>query len=53
MKPVVKAGYISQLFNYDFGEPPHTLIFPARLHFMEAEALVILANAPEQIKEKT
>ena len=50
--PTVKAGYVGQLLNYDFGEPPHTLIFPAKLHFMEAEALITLAKAPEEIKEK-
>jgi len=33
------------------GAPPHSLVFPGRLHFMEAEALIILAKAPEQIRE--
>jgi diphthine synthase len=48
----VKAGTITQLENYDFGKPPHTLIFPAKLHFMEAEALKILAKAPKEILEE-
>jgi diphthine synthase len=47
----VKAGYVGEIINHDFGSPPHTLIFPAKLHFMEAEALITLAGAPEQIKE--
>jgi len=49
--PVVKADYVAELENYDFGPPPHSLIFPGRLHFVEAEALITLANAPESVKE--
>jgi len=49
--PLVKAGYIEEIINYDFGAPPHTLIFSGKLHFMEAEALITLADAPEEIKE--
>jgi len=48
--PIVKAGYLGDLMNHDFGDPPHTLVFPAKLHFMEAEALITLAGAPEQIR---
>jgi diphthine synthase len=47
----VKAGAIENLLSYDFGKPPHAIIFPGRLHFMEAEALVILAGAPESLLE--
>ncbi|MGQ9506860.1 MAG: diphthine synthase [Candidatus Bathycorpusculaceae bacterium] len=49
--PTVKADLIRELLNYDFGEPPYSLIFPAGLHFMEAEALITLAGAPEKIRE--
>lgn len=49
--PIVKAGYLGEIIDCDFGSPPHTLIFPSKLHFMEAEALISLANAPEKIKE--
>jgi len=38
------------VINYDFGVPPHTLIFPGKLHFMEAEALITLAGAPEEVR---
>jgi len=49
---VVKAGSVKDLMAYDFGDPPHVLVVPAeRLHFMEAEALCVLAGAPEQIRE--
>ena len=48
---VVKADYVERLMEYNFGPPPHTLIFPAgRLHFVEAEALITLAGAPEDIR---
>jgi len=50
-KPVVRAGYLGEVMDHDFGAPPHTLIFPSRLHFMEAEALITLAKAPERIRE--
>ncbi len=50
--PIVKAGYVGDIMNHDFGDPPHTLVFPAKLHFMEAEALINLAGAPEQIRER-
>jgi diphthine synthase len=50
MQPVVKAGYIGELMYYDFGAPPHTLIFPGKMHFMEVEALIALAGAPEKVR---
>ncbi len=48
--PTLKADFLNELINFDFGEPPMTLIFPAQLHFMEAEALVALAGAPAKIR---
>jgi len=50
-KPTAKADYVKQLMRFDFGKPPHSLVFLGKLHFMEAEALVTLANAPERIRE--
>jgi diphthine synthase len=49
--PTVKAGLIKELLGYDFGGPPHSMIFPGKLHFMEAEALIVLAGAPEKVRE--
>jgi len=49
--PTVKAEFLRQLLGYDFGKPPHSLVFPGKLHFMEAEALVVLAGAPEKVRE--
>jgi diphthine synthase len=43
--PVVKALPINKLMDFDFGAPLHVLVVPAQLHFMEAEALVKLAEA--------
>jgi diphthine synthase len=40
------------MLNHDFGNPPHTLVFPGELHFVEAEALVALADAPKKVLEK-
>jgi diphthine synthase len=47
----VRAGYVRDLLNYDFGSPPHIVAFAGKLHFMEAEALVALANAPREVLE--
>ena len=44
---VIKADLLSRLRDIDLGGPLHILIVPARLHFMEAEALRFLAGAPE------
>ena len=46
--PIVKAGYVENVTNYNFGAPPHTLVFPGKLHFIEAEALITLAQLPAQ-----
>ena len=51
-KPIVKACYVENMITYDFGSPPHTLVFPGKLHFMEAEALVTTAGAPEEVRER-
>jgi len=52
MDGVVKAGSVESLMSFDFGDPPHVLVVPSeRLHFMEAEALRVLAGAPEWVKE--
>jgi len=49
--PIVKAGYVETLVSHDFGSPPHTVVFPGKLHFVEAEALVTLAGAPRDVLE--
>jgi len=43
----VRAGFIRNMLNFDFGGPPYSLIFPGKLHFTEVEALTVLAGAPE------
>ncbi|MCX9014779.1 MAG: diphthine synthase [Candidatus Methanoperedens sp.] len=47
--PGVHADYLENLKSYDFGGPLHSLIIPASLHFIEAEALVKLCGAPPEI----
>jgi diphthine synthase len=49
--PIVKANSVGKLLNYDFGEPPFSIIFPGELHFMEAEALIFLADAPKSVRK--
>jgi diphthine synthase len=48
----VKADLLGKLKGYDFGGPLHILVVPAKLHFMEAQALVALAGAPQESIEK-
>ena len=50
--PVVVARPLCELAHYDFGSPLPILVVPAHLHFMEAEALVKLAGAPEKILDR-
>jgi diphthine synthase len=50
--PIVKADAIKRLLKYDFGGPPYTLVFPGKLHFMEAESLIRFAGAPEKLREE-
>jgi diphthine synthase len=47
--PVVRADKIKNLIDVDFGGPLHCLMIPANLHFMEAEALIALADAPKEL----
>ncbi len=49
---LARAGYLGDMINEDFGSPLHTLVLPGKLHFAEAEALVKLAGAPEEILDK-
>jgi diphthine synthase len=50
-EPTVKAGYVKEILTHDFGAHPHSIVFPSKLHFMEAEALITFAKAPEEIRE--
>lgn len=46
----VKADWAEQLIEHNFGGPPQTLIVPGELHFMEAEALIRFAGAPQKLR---
>jgi diphthine synthase len=46
---IVHAATISDLMQADFGKPPHCLIFPAALHFVEAEALQVFCGARKNL----
>ena len=48
---VVKADRAGDLVKADFGEPPWSIILPSKLHFVEAEALQLLAGAPRKLLE--
>lgn len=48
-EPLVRADRMKKLVKEDFGGPLHCLVIPGKLHFLEAEALVVLGGAPEDI----
>lgn len=48
-KPLVKGDTVGNLLEFDFGGPLHCLIVPGDLHFVEAEALIVLSNIPENL----
>ncbi len=48
---VVRADTAGNLEKRDFGEPPYSIILPGKLHFMEVEALRLLAGAPRRLLE--
>ncbi|MEA1985437.1 MAG: diphthine synthase [Euryarchaeota archaeon] len=52
-KPTVRADFARSLMDVDLGAPLHILVIPASLHFIEAEALVKLADAPKEILHLT
>jgi diphthine synthase len=49
---VVKADLLSSLKGRDFGGPLHIMVVPAKLHFMEAKALVALAGAAAEVVDE-
>ena len=49
---MVRADKAGDLLKEDFGEPPHSLIVPGSLHFMEAEALKVFGGASEEALEE-
>ena len=48
--PTLKADFVKDLVNFDFGEPPYSLIFPGDMHFMEIESLIAFAGAPAKFR---
>ena len=45
----VMAGRLVDIMRIEFGEPPYLLIFPGKLHFVEAEALQLICHAPKEL----
>jgi len=49
--PIIKAGKAAEIAQADLGAPPHALIIPGRLHFLEAEAIKIIGGCPKKDPE--
>jgi diphthine synthase len=43
------AGRLGDLAGMDFGAPLHAIVVPGKLHFVEAEALTVLAGADPEL----
>jgi hypothetical protein len=50
-KSLIKAGRVVDLMEYNFGDAPHALIVPGYLHFLEVQALRIIAGCPQEVLE--
>ncbi len=48
-EPVVRAGPLRMLREEDLGPPPHLLVVPAKLHYMEAAYLHAFAGLPAEL----
>jgi diphthine synthase len=46
---IVCANTVKKLLEKNFGDYPHCLVVPGKLHYMEVEALIKLANLPKNI----
>ncbi|HEV8360743.1 MAG TPA: diphthine synthase [Candidatus Thermoplasmatota archaeon] len=42
--PLLRAGALGDLLREDFGPPLHSIVVPGELHFLEEEALKVLAG---------
>ena len=49
LNPTLRAGYVRDMIDEDFGGQPHVMVVPGRLHIVEAEYLVEFAGAPEDV----
>ncbi len=49
---MVKADSLDRLREMNFGDPPYSLVFPSKLHFVEVEALRVFAQAPADVLER-
>jgi len=50
---MVRASNASDLMQVNFGQPPYCLVFPGKLHFVEAEALRVFCGASRELVGST
>lgn len=49
---LIRVGMVKELISESYSPPPHALIFPGELHFMEIEALIRLHHVSEEIARR-
>ena len=47
-EPIAVANAVKNLLDRNYGPPLHSIVIPGKLHFMEIEALQLLAQLPAQ-----
>lgn len=50
---IVRASRALDLMHVNFGQPPYCLVFPGKLHFVEAEALHVFCGASRELVGST
>jgi len=50
--PVIRADYLKNLKNENFGPPLHSIVVPGKLHFLEIESLEKIAKLPKELSQK-
>jgi len=51
--PSVKADYVKNIMNESIEHKVQTLVVPGDMHFMELEALIVLAHAPDSLRNES
>ena len=52
LNPTLRAGYVRDMIDENFGRQPHIMVVPGRLHIVEKEYLVTFADAPAEILKR-
>jgi diphthine synthase len=49
---LIRVGKVDEIRELDFGKPPHCLIIPGKLHFVEEEMLRLFSSNPHPVSKQ-